>query len=256
MRLMRLRDWIGVGGLLMLALFLGGADGGGCGGKNVFKDVADDSSTQAKIEAARIAIDQKNYTSAINILEGICGTDSTAPTCDSPTVSLLASAYMGRGGVNMLQVIGDTQTDSTWPCTFTFFSLPYKGQTVAQLQTDQVDLLKSISLLIALPSRTPDEGFQLTIGALSEMAVEMGLVSGGYDSQGKPVTVPGGPGNIPAATVVMVNLDLGFISTGLTESGLATEQIGTAISEVLTEFGTADATSVYAFLQLLSATSC
>ncbi|HET6371300.1 MAG TPA: hypothetical protein VFG95_08885 [Nitrospiria bacterium] len=262
MRFMRLRNWIGVGGLLLLALFLGGADGGGCGGKNVFKDVADDSSTQAKIEAAKIDIDQQDYTGAITILEGICGTDANAPTCDSSTVSLLASAYMGRGGLNMLQMVGDSQTDSTWPCTFSLFSRSYGDVPLSQLQSNQGDLLKSLSLLKSIPSRTLDEGFQFMIGGMAELVVELGLISNtgatnnGYDVKGQPVNPPGSPAGVPGSTVAQVNLDLGYISTGLSESGLTNEQIGDAIKEVLTEFGTADATSVFVFLQDLKTATC
>ncbi len=227
----------------------------GCGDSNLFEGLGDDGTQQAKFEAAKMAVDQKDYTSAIDILVGLCGTIPDAPTCDSPTVSLLASAYMGRAGVDMLQLIKDAETAGSWPCTYTLFSKLFQ-HSLTQLSSDQSDLLKSLALLNSLPSRTSEEGFQLAIGGISELVVELGLISSGYNSAGKPINPPSSPAGVPAGTVTQVSLDLGYIQTGLTESGLSAQSIGSTLNQVLTNFGTVTSNSLFVFLQALNATSC
>jgi|GEM_PF-4491653 len=259
---MALKTSARIGGLLLLALFLGGANGGGCGGKNVFEGSADKSGTDAALEAARIAIDQKDYSSAIATLTGLCGASPTAPSCDPPTVSLLASAYMGRAGVDTLLLIGNAENVGSGPCAFTLFSKFFSQQTSQQLLQDQADLNTSLALLNAIPNRTADQYFQLELAAIFEMAVELGLAGGGYTSSGTVVTLPSSPGAIPAATVTSIDLDQGYVQAGLTGSGLAQQKIGQTIAQVLSALssvggtGAVNGDGIFAFLQLLNGSGC
>ncbi len=91
---LRMVAWIGF--LLTTALFLGGADGHGCG---------DDSTKEAKIEKARIDLDKGNYADAVDTLKELCGTNLAAPTCDPEIVSLYASAYSGKAGLDVFNLI-------------------------------------------------------------------------------------------------------------------------------------------------------
>lgn len=74
-----LRTVVWIGFLLSTGLFLGGAEGQGCGGKSVFESMADDSTDEAKLEKAKIALDDGEFADAVEILADLCGTDLTAP---------------------------------------------------------------------------------------------------------------------------------------------------------------------------------
>jgi hypothetical protein len=75
---------------------------------NILKPIANDSSKQANIEDAKIALDDGHYQKAINALSSENSTD--------PEISgLLASAYMGAAGLDLtylLQNVDSSKTDN------------------------------------------------------------------------------------------------------------------------------------------------
>ncbi|HNY66639.1 MAG TPA: hypothetical protein PKM41_14485 [Deltaproteobacteria bacterium] len=74
----------------------------GCSNDSVFRGMADDSSRDSTIEDAAIALDEQDYDSVINDLIGMY--DTTNP---DPEISrLLASAYMGKAGIDVTKFIG------------------------------------------------------------------------------------------------------------------------------------------------------
>jgi len=68
---------------------------------NVMEPVADDSSYEADLEAARIALDDGRYDKSINKLIGHY--DFVEP--DPEAARILSSAYMGKGGVDLTYII-------------------------------------------------------------------------------------------------------------------------------------------------------
>lgn len=73
---------------------------GGCS-SNLLESVSDDSSREADIESARIAIDDGDYQRAADILEPWY--DPLAP--DHEIARILASAYMGKAGIDFTYVL-------------------------------------------------------------------------------------------------------------------------------------------------------
>jgi len=245
---LRLKNYLWAGFLLTTALFLGGADGSGCGGKNVFESMSDDNTTEAKIEKARIAIDKKEYADAIQTLEGLCGTVLTAPTCNPEITSLYASAYAGRAGLDVFQLISEGAKRPAGPdSSFTLFSSHYAASIDIADMDSALTLLKSIPLT---SPRTPDQGLQLALTATSHLVITLGGLTGGYDPvTGKPNTIPG-PANIPqaAAAIPAVQTDVGLMGTGLTESGIGGEQLGSHITQIQNSLNTTDPNAVITFL--------
>lgn len=82
--------------ILALLLFLSG-----CSNDSAFEGISDDSSHTAVIEEAAIAVDDRNYTSAINLLAEVYNTTSPDPR----VTRLLSSAHMGRAGVDFVSLI-------------------------------------------------------------------------------------------------------------------------------------------------------
>lgn len=87
--------------LLMALVTLAGCE------SNVFESIADDSSDAATFEDARMALDDGNYQEAIDLLEG--SYDSNNP--DPAVAGILASAYMGKAGVDLTYLIENSDDD-------------------------------------------------------------------------------------------------------------------------------------------------
>lgn len=247
---LRLKNYLWAGFLLATALFLGGADGSGCGGKSIFESMSDDNTTEAKIEKARIAIDKKEFADAIQTLEGLCGTVLTAPTCNPEITSLYASAYAGRAGLDVFQLISEgAGRPGGSSASFTLFSSHYAASTPSDLS----DMDKALTLLQAIPlstPRTPDQGLQLAVTATSHLVMTLGGLTNGYDPvTGKPNTLPG-PSNASqvAASVSPVQSDVALMQTGLDESGIAGEKIGSQITQIKGPLATPSPTAITDFL--------
>jgi hypothetical protein len=88
---------------LILFLSLVGCD------RNVFDSVSDDSSSEADIEAAQMALDDGNYQEAIDILEP--GYDESAP--DQRISRILASAYMGKAGIDLTYILENAPDENS-----------------------------------------------------------------------------------------------------------------------------------------------
>ena len=73
----------------------------GCSNDSAFEGISDDSGRKAVIEEAAIALDDLDYTSAINLLTEIYTTTSPDPRVSR----LLSSAYMGKAGVDFVNLI-------------------------------------------------------------------------------------------------------------------------------------------------------
>jgi hypothetical protein len=206
--------------------------------------MGDENTKEAKIEKARIAVDQKEYAVAIQTLEELCGAVFTSPTCDPEIVSLYASAFAGRAGLNVFDLIAEgADRPETPDSSFTLFSSHFAAATAQ----DVSDMDHALTLLRAI-SRTPDQGLQLALTSTSHLILTLGTLTGGYTpTSGRPSAIPS---DIPqvAAALPVVQADTTSMGTGLTESGIAGEKIGGHISRIQTRLSTTDPTVVITFL--------
>jgi len=224
----------------------------GCGG-NLFEGLADDGTKGAKMEAARIALDEGDYGKAVLLLEELCGTDTANLTCDDTARADLASAYVARAtGLDVLKLIEKAEeaaANLTATGSFTTVStlLPI-GEINNCVVSDprsctiQEDLGKAIAILNGLlphtvPSDpTPEQKnryLQLSVASAVDIAVTIGLVSGGLDpTTGLPITPPS---SIKSADVTTrVSRDINNIVLGLEGAGIPSTNLSEDINTIET----------------------
>jgi hypothetical protein len=203
---------------------------GACGDQNLFESLADDDATAAQIEAAKIAIDDGNFNEAIAILQGLCGTSTTAPTCDAETASLLASAFAGRAGVNVFDLIENSVDvgSGTTLSSLSTFSLLLSAPTPA----DKSDMHNAVEILAGLANPTANQNLQMAIYAMADAVVTVGvdLTNGFNPSTGFPNTVPPNGAAVEAVnategTLLQVADDLDLALDGLAGAGLENEDL-------------------------------
>lgn len=263
---MRVKDGFLVVFLLMLAFLLGGADSGGCGG-NLFENLADDSTPEAKIEAAKIDLDNGNYAGAIATLQQLCGTNTSAPTCDTQTASLLASAYSGRAGLDVFNVIKQATTTASGAIgSFSTISTLLPTSTPANKQ----DMHNAVALLSSIPasSRTPNQNLELAIMGAADLIITVGAdLNINFDANtGVPSTVPTltqlQTAENNTGTVTQVSNDLLLVAQGVTGSGLVNESLTNDITDIRNNLdnnpqnGTVTANELCSYLAVLKSSSC
>lgn len=177
-------------------------------GNNAFSSLADKNSDAAKQEQAQMDINSGNYATAITTLAALCPNNgSGVPTC--PTAELtqeLASAYMGSAGLDVLTLVKTldaankgTNTNVDFANISTSIGLSSAVSTsptdIAAANTANAAHLASINsaiqVLSSLPSPTADQQLQLGIAQASAAVIAIGSTTGGYDSNGIPMTCGG-----------------------------------------------------------------
>ncbi len=245
-----LRTVVWIGFLLSTGLFLGGAEGQGCGGKSVFESMADDSTDEAKLEKAKIALDEGEFTDAVELLADLCGTDLTAPGCEPQVVSLYASAFAGRSGLDIFDLIQEAADRTVAPgSSYTLFSSHFSSPDSADLS----DMNSAVLLLLSLPVRTPDQGLQLAVATVVDLVLVLGSETGGYGTDGRPNQVPTAAeldlSVIEGITLISrVLRDVNNMSTGLDEAAIGNENISGHIREIQEQLSGADSTALQTFL--------
>jgi hypothetical protein len=217
--------WVG---LLAAAL-------GACGDQNLFESLADDNTAEAKVESAKIAIDDGNYTGAIAILQGMCGTNPSAVTCDAETASLLASAYSGRAGLDVFELI-ENAVNTTIGATnsFSSFSILMPSPNAG----DVADLHAAVEILASLSNPTPNQYLQMAIAAMADIVVTAGveLTDGFNPNTGRPNTRPTltEVQNAQSAngTVSQISDDLDLVIQGLDGVGLSNEDLTDDLAQI------------------------
>jgi hypothetical protein len=131
-------------GILFLSLI-------GCSTDSTFQGMADDSTRDAVISDASIAIDEQNYDEAINNLEEIYNTNYPDPDVSR----LLGSAYMGKAGLDVTSFIAfenDPLLDNIFDIANTTFILndspwypSYSGNTTPTCDTEDLTVLMTSS---------------------------------------------------------------------------------------------------------------
>jgi hypothetical protein len=234
---------------------------GACGDANLFDSMSNDDTTTAEVESARIAIDDGDFDAAIATLQSLCGTNTAAPTCDGETASLLSSAFAGRAGLNVFDLIEnsvDAVSGSTLSSLSTFSTLLPLSST-----RDKVDLHDAVDILASLSSRTANQNLQMAIYAMADAVVTVGVdLTGGFNSTtGFPNVVPlvATIQNAQATnqTLTQVTTDLGLAIQGLDASGLGNEDLKSDIETLEAAIdadgnGDVSPTEMHSFLANLS----
>jgi len=225
-----IRRWLTVvwAGALAAALL-------GCGDANLFDGLSEDTSA-ARVEAAKIAIDDGRFSEAIAILEGLCGADTAAPTCDDETATLLAAAYAGRGGLNTFDLIPNVVNTNSGSAAggFASFSTLFLAPTADQKN----DMHVAVAILSNLSNPSSDQSLQLAIVAMTDIVITLGVdLTGGF----QPNT--GLPNNRPDLstvqsaetadqTVTRTSEDLALVVQGVNGTGLVNEDVIDDINQV------------------------
>jgi hypothetical protein len=220
---------------LLVAGFVGATLVAGCGDSNLFEGLANDGTTQATVEGARVDIDNGNYTGAIAALQALCGTNLSAPTCDAQTASLLASAYSGRAGLDVLDLIQEaTRTASGVTSSFATFSALLPTLT----ESNKQDMHDAVTLLSGLISRTANQNLQMAVVAAADLIITVGVdLTSGFDATtGIPTVIPTlaavQQAETDNQTVTQVTNDLLLVTQGITGSGLAGEDLTNDITQI------------------------
>ena len=192
-----------------------------------FVGCADDTQ-QAKIEDAKIAIDNRNFSKAISILED----GSFNLQNDSEAASLLASAYMGKAGLNIIKMIEEASKAASAGATGTFTEFSqFFSLSTAELNTQQNDMQAAVALLSGLQNRTPEQNLQLAVAATADIIVTIGAdLTNGFQSNGQPNSPP--PSTIPPETLTRMTNDVGFVVSGIAGSGIANEDLTKDITTI------------------------
>ncbi len=119
--------------------------------------VADDT-VEARLTQAQIEIDAGNYTDAVTILAEVCDT-ADLPSCEDTTLLMLAEAYMGSGGVDLLDLLADAAEGAS-PDTFTMIQTMAGGAGAA---TKVTALGNSILALEAMTVRDANAELLLAV---------------------------------------------------------------------------------------------
>jgi len=220
----------------------------GCGG-NLFEGLADDGTKGAKMEAARIALDEGDYGKAVLLLEELCGTDTANLTCDDTARADLASAYVARAtGLDVLKLIEKAEEAAAGPTgSFTTVSTLLPIGEINNCVSDpgsctiQGDLEKAIDILNGLlPDTVPSDPtpeqknryLQLSVASAVDIAVTIGLVSDGLDQETGLPNNP--PSSIPIEYVTRVSDDINNIVLGLEGAGIPSTNLSEDINTIET----------------------
>ena len=220
----------------------------GCGG-NIFESMVDNNSTAAKKEDARIALDKGNYTEAVRLLEELCGTDTSNLTCDEETQANLASAYIADAtNLDVLQLIAKAEeaaagTASSFTTVSTLLPITDINAcasdptacTITDKMGDAITILEGL-LPATVPANPADTEknlyLQLAVASAVDIAVTIGTVSGGLNTDGTPVEVPT---DIDQATLTTITNDVNNIIDGVSGSGLVSAELTNDINNIKSE---------------------
>ncbi len=213
----------------------------GCGDSNIFEDMANDNTREAKLEEAQIALDKADYTKAIEIFLDLCGLDPANPTsnfdnrtCDNSTISLLASAYMGKAGIDLINIIENTDNSTGQQDVFAAFS----GILIKE---NEEDLGNAVALLSSLQGRTEEEDLQMAVAAAADTVLTIMNIPGlELNQEGIPTTLPVTSEINAAATEITDSNDISLIIDGVAGSGITDENLTQGIDTLQTSISGTD----------------
>ena len=182
-------------------------------GKNAFDMLADKNSSAATKEAAQIAINNGDYATAVNMLKGQCPNNACA---DTNTAQMLAAAYMGGAGLNVLDLAANADANKNGGtgnnANFTTISkvLPSVTANLVQIvsavtilsnQKTTMGLKPRAAAGTCLASYTDEQKnllMQLGISEVSAAIIAIGSQTGGFDANGIPADCQGSCANSSA----------------------------------------------------------
>jgi hypothetical protein len=155
----------------------------------------DDTSLEAQLEKARIAIDAGDYATAEAIVEALC---PSLASCSDDLIALLAEAQMGLGGVDLLNLLSSVEDLVIVDNTEVFDVVDAMFGTDGVDATAVADLLDAIATLQALAAPTATDQLQLAIASTAHLVASVMLAT---DPDNDDVYNTGGVDATLAATV-------------------------------------------------------
>lgn len=227
--------------VLFFILFLVYSMSVGCSNSNIFEGLTDDNTKGAKLEEAQIALDKGDFTAAINTLLDLCGLSAQDPTsgtttCDNDTRALLASAYLGRAGLDVIKIIdtavntANTGTQGSID-TFTEFSK-------LLLNGKETDTHNAAIILSNIQNKTPDQNLQMAVAATADTVLIIKDVAGIDPTTGVPIKLPSTSEISTTASAITTNMPL--ITGGITGSGIVSANLTADINTIQTNISGAD----------------
>lgn len=175
-------------------------------GKNAFDVMADKNSSAATKEKAQIAINNGDYASAIDILKGMCPNNACP---DTKTAQMLAAAYMGATGLNVLDLAKNADTNRNGGAAGSNFTAI--SRVLSALIGNLVHIVSAIDVLsherttMGMKPRAANAAclggytdqqkdllLQLGIAEVSAAVISIGSQLGGFGANGIPVACTGG----------------------------------------------------------------
>jgi hypothetical protein len=221
--------------VILVLGFLGGA----C--DNAFDSFGDKGSRDAKLEEARIALDEGDFTTAVALLEPL----SDQYPGDTEISRSLASAYAGRGGLNFFDLAARAQEaqnngsaqGNTIGELVSAFPHPVTGDNISDLST-------AIALMENISSSSGDPNDFYSLGLFySAKAILMVLKDTDSSGDGIPDTFTSLALSDADAETVYGSLDSALTNFGAGKAGLDVsseilESLGDLKSEIDARAGT------------------
>lgn len=168
----------------------------------------DDTSLEAQLEKARIAIDAGDYASAEGIVEALCIAPPASPTnCSDELLALLAEARMGQGGVDLLSLLSDVDGVLGTDSTTVFLALAGMFAATGVPPDALTDLQDAIAALEAIAVPTASDQLQLAVAYATHLVA---TIVGEADPGNTGTYTSAG---LTGASVTAANIDLPKIIT-------------------------------------------
>lgn len=178
-----------------------------CSQDSIFEGVSQDSSKDTKIEQARIDLDNSNYDQVISDLSSIYTTTAINPD----VAQLLASAYMGKAGIDLTIFIADSSSSGIDPYDAVASMISSSDVTVSNNGryidgTLMTDYLENISLaeeilqvLVEMGKASNDAKIQLGVASALHFIMNVGnMTADGLNTTLKLIPVSNRkPGTVP-----------------------------------------------------------
>lgn len=129
---------------ILMLLFMG------CSNDNAFEGLSADSDKDAVIEDAAIALDSQDYDKVISLLAEVY--DTMNPDPDPDVSRLMGSAYMGKAGLDVINLISFTQNISYGIDDFDTVANTFSLYLVIQPEVDTDEAICNIEGLTVLTS--------------------------------------------------------------------------------------------------------
>jgi len=199
----------------------------GCG-SNMLEFAADKNSDAATREAAQILIDRGDYNAALALLTARCPNLTCASADDAQQ---LAAAYMGAAGLDVLDLVKQSDQDSGSSAQGTDFTT-ISGLLPAITADNFTKIDSAVTLLSNIGTKTDDQILQLSIAQLTSATIAIGLAGGGgFDSDGIPNSCSGdcSAGNVTSILAASLTTAAGNATTA---GAYVTSAINGSVSNV------------------------